>query len=285
MDEMMEMRESSVQDAVSAYLHAIGGHPRLTFEEECALSERAQQGDKSAINELVESNLLLVVSIAKKFVGCGLPLLDLIQEGNIGLMKAAEKYDGSRGFRFSTYATYWIRQTISRALEGSGRAIRIPSNIVELLVRLKHATADLTQKYGRSPTDIELATALNVDLTKVRRALDISQVSASLDTPIDDSGETSMGDLIADPSSLTFYEDLINEANYEIIDSVLLTLGEKERDILKMRFGFGQANQQMTLEEVGKHYDLSKERIRQIENKALRKLRHPARAKMLQEAF
>ena len=276
--------ESVMLDGIKAYLKSIGNHPRLTLEEEQELSRRAKTGDKTAVNKLVESNLLLVVSIAKKYYGCGLPLLDLIQEGNIGLITAANKYDGEKGFRFSTYATYWIRQAISRALGEQSRTIRIPANMIDLLNKIKKATVELTQSLNRQPTDEELAEKLGVEVDKVQAALDIAQVSSSLDTPIDDEGETSMGDLIADTKASNVGDDLIKEANSQIIEGVLSTLSNREAEIIRMRFGIGR-DRPMTLEEVGTHYGLSRERIRQVETKALRKLRNPLRTNMLREAF
>jgi RNA polymerase primary sigma factor len=276
--------ESVMLDGIKAYLKSIGNHPRLTLEEEQELSRRAKTGDKTAVNKLVESNLLLVVSIAKKYYGCGLPLLDLIQEGNIGLITAANKYDGEKGFRFSTYATYWIRQAISRALGEQSRTIRIPANMIDLLNKIKKATVELTQSLNRQPTDEELAEKLGVEVDKVQAALDIAQVSSSLDTPIDDEGETSMGDLIADTKASNVGDDLIKEANSQIVESVLSTLSNREAEIIRMRFGIGR-DRPMTLEEVGTHYGLSRERIRQVETKALRKLRNPLRTNMLREAF
>lgn len=273
-----------VLDGVKAYLKSIGNHPRLTAEQERELSVKALAGDHNAINELVECNLLLVVSVAKKYYGCGLPLLDLIQEGNLGLIKAAEKYDGSKGFRFSTYATYWIRQAISRALGDQSRTIRIPANMVELLSKVKKASAELTQKLGRTPSDKEIAKHLDIEVDKVQAVMDIAQATTSLDTSVDDDGETSMGDLIADHSAENPMTNMVKEANKQIVANILDTLGSREAEILKMRFGI-DAEKAMTLEEVGAHYGLSKERIRQIENKAIRKLRNPVRAKMLKEAM
>ena len=273
-----------VLDGVKAYLKSIGNHPRLTAEQERELSVKALAGDHDAINELVECNLLLVVSIAKKYYGCGMPLLDLIQEGNLGLIKAAEKYDGSKGFRFSTYATYWIRQAISRALGDQSRTIRIPANMVELLSKVKKATAELTQKLNRAPSEKEIAAHMDIELDKVQTVMDLAQATTSLDTPVDDEGETCMGDLIADHGAENPMANIIREANSQIIAAVFDTLGSREAEILKMRFGI-DADKAMTLEEVGQYYGLSKERIRQIENKAIRKLRNPIRAKMLKEAM
>ena len=273
-----------VLDGVKAYLKSIGNYPRLSFDQEKELSAKALNGDRTAINTLVECNLLLVVSIAKKYYGCGLPLLDLIQEGNLGLIKAAEKYDGTRGFRFSTYATYWIRQSISRALGDQSRTIRIPANMVELLSKVKKASADLMQKNTKTPTPKEIAEYLGVELEKVQTIMDIAQAVTSLDTPVDDEGETSMGDLIADTSIDNPLSDMIKEANSQIISAVFDTLTAREAEVLRLRFGI-KTPKAMTLEEVGQHFGLTRERIRQIENKAIRKLRNPVRAKMLREAM
>lgn len=276
--------ESVVLDAVKAYLKSIGNHPRLNADQEKELSAKALQGDQTAIDELVNCNLLLVVSIAKKYYGCGLPLLDLIQEGNIGLITAAKKFDGAKGNRFSTYATYWIRQAISRALSDQSRTIRIPVNMVELLSKVKKASNELTHQLSRQATDKEIADFLDVELDKVQTVLDISQATTSLDTPVDEDGETSMCDLIADHRTETPYGAIEKEANSQIIRAVLDTLSPREAEVLKMRFGI-DADRAMTLEAVGEHYGVTKERIRQIENKAIRKLRNPMRAKMLKEAI
>lgn len=273
-----------VLDAVKAYLKSIGNHPRLSFDQEKELSIKILNGDRQAVNTLVECNLLLVVSIAKRYYGCGLPLLDLIQEGNIGLIKAAEKYDGSKGFRFSTYATYWVRQAISRALGEQSRTIRIPANMIELLSKVKKASGDLAQQLNRMPTEKEIAKYLKIDIEKVQTVMDMAQATTSLDTPVDDDGETSMGDLIADASIENPIAKLIREANSQIIDTVFSTLSDREAQILRMRFGI-DVPKPMTLEEVGEHFSLTRERIRQLENKAIRKLRNPARAKMLREAM
>lgn len=273
-----------VLDGVKAYLKSIGNHPRLNFDQEKELSVKALKGDQDAINELVSCNLLLVVPIAKRYYGCGLPLLDLIQEGNLGLIKAAQKYDGTKGWRFSTYATYWIRQSISRALGDQSRTIRIPANMVELLGKIRKATNELILKNHRQPTDEEIAKYLNEDLEKVQTILDISQAVSSLDVAVDEDGETSVGDLVADHNAESGYGNLVKEANSQIVRAVLDTLPTREGEIMKMRFGIDH-EKAMTLEEVGKVYGITKERIRQIENKAIRKLRHPARARMLKEAM
>ena len=284
LNEELDYDASIVFDGVKAYLKSIGNHPRLTFEEEQELSVKALKGDEKAKNKLVECNLKLVIPIAKRYMGCGLPLLDLIQEGNLGLIKAAEKYDGSKGWRFSTYATYWIRQSISRALGDQSRTIRIPANMVELLSKVKKASSDLIQKLKRQPTEEEIAAALGVEVEKVQTVLDMTQTPTSLDTPIDDDGETTAGDLIADVSIEGPYANLIREANSEIVNTVLATLPKRDAEILRMRFGIDTVKP-MTLEEVGQHYGITRERVRQVENKAIRKLRHPMRAKMLKEAL
>jgi RNA polymerase primary sigma factor len=276
--------DSVVLDGVKAYLKSIGNHPRLSLDQEQELSTRALRGDQAAVNELVECNLLLVVSVAKKYYGCGLPLLDLIQEGNLGLIKAAEKYDGTKGFRFSTYATYWIRQAISRALGDQSRTIRIPANMVELLSKVKKASTELTQILNRQPTDEEIAKHIGADLDKVQTVMDITQAVSSLDVAVDDDGETSVGDLIADSRAENPFNNLAKEANRQIIESVFDTLSNREAEVLRLRFGIG-ADKPMTLEEVGTHFGVTRERIRQIENKAIRKLRHPLRARALKEAM
>ena len=273
-----------VLDGVKAYLKSIGNHPRLNFEQEKELSARALNGDQDAINELVSCNLLLVVPIAKRYYGCGLPLLDLIQEGNLGLITAAKKYDGTKGWRFSTYATYWIRQSISRALGDQSRTIRIPANMVELLGKVRKVSNELTIKLKRQPSDEEIAKYLDEDLDKIQTVLDVSQAVSSLDLSVDEDGETSVGDLVADDRVESGYANLVKEANKQIVDDVLSTLPAREAEILRMRFGINH-EKAMTLEEVGGHYGITKERIRQIENKAIRKLRHPARARMLKEAM
>lgn len=281
---MTETNDIVVLDNIKSYLKSIGNYSRLTFDQEKELSVRALQGDRTAINTLVEHNLLLVVSIAKKYYGCNIPLLDLIQEGNIGLIKAAEKYDGTKGFRFSTYATYWVRQAITRALEDQSRTIRLPANMSELLIKIKKAIGVLTQELERHPDDKEIANYLNVDLDKIQTVLDISQAVTSLDTPVDEDGETSMGDLIPDNNSNSPLDSLLKEANSQIINDVFNTIPEREASILCMRFGIN-VEKPMTLEEVGNHYGLTRERIRQLENKAIRKLRNPIRANILKEAI
>lgn len=279
-----EVSTDFVLDSVKSYLNSISNHPRLTFEDEKELSEKALNGDKKAINKLIECNLLLVVSIAKKYIGCGMPFADLIQEGNLGLMKAARKYDGTKGFRFSTYATFWIKQSISRSLEENSRTIRLPGNTIELLRKVKRASNELSQELGREPSNAEIAERIDVEIEKVQVALEMSQSVSSLDNPVDDSGETCVCDLVADTRVENPLNNIIKEDNNSIVETILNTLGKKEADIIKKRFGIGYVKP-MTLEEIGNEYGVSKERIRQIQDKAMRKLRNPVRANMLKEAI
>ena len=273
---------SAGEDDVRQYLHEIRQYPRLTAEEEREVAMGCAAGDPEAIRTMVNSNLRLVVSIAREYAGRGVALLDLIQEGNLGLITAAKKYDGTKGWRFSTYATYWIRQSISRALGDQSRTIRIPANMVELLGKVRKATNELTIKFKRQPTDEEIAKYLDEDLDKIQTVLDVSQAVSSLDLSVDEDGETSVGDLVADDRVESGYANLVKEANKQIVDDVLGTLPAREAEILRMRFGINQ-EKAMTLEEVGGHYGITKERIRQIEAKALRKLRHPSRSKKLKD--
>jgi RNA polymerase primary sigma factor len=276
--------EVVVLDAMKTYMNQISGHSFLTQDQEKELSVRAMAGDHDAINALVESNLLLVVSIAKRYYGCGLPMLDIIQEGNLGLIKAAEKYDGPKGFRFSTYATYWIRQAISRALNTQSQSIHIPAHVLELLSKIKKAQGVLVQSLNRQPSEEEIAKYLEVDLDKVQTALDMSQTVVSLETPIGDDDEASLGDMIADHHSEDSFAYLFREADNEVLNMVLGTLSDREAKILRMRFGM-ETGQSMTLEDIGTEFGVTRERIRQIEGRALRKLRHPSRAKILQELY
>lgn len=273
-----------VGDSVKLYLQQISDIPLLSFDEEKALAARISAGDTEAANTLVEHNLRLVVSIAKKYMGCGLSLLDLIQEGNIGLIKAAEKYDAAKGFRFSTYATWWIRQTISRALSDQSRAIRIPANVAELTGKIKKVSNTLTQKLGRAPTEEEIADTIGIEVDKVRVALDMSQAVSSLDVAVGDDDDTTVGDLQPDNHAENPMTKLIAEANREIIETVFATLSDREAKVLRLRFGL-DSDQPRTLEQVGQELGVTRERIRQIETKALRKMRNPLRMRMLKEAM
>lgn len=273
-----------VGDSVKLYLQQISDIPLLSFDEEKTLATRIATGDTEATNTLVEHNLRLVVSIAKKYMGCGLSLLDLIQEGNIGLIKAAEKYDAAKGFRFSTYATWWIRQTISRALSDQSRAIRIPANVAELTGKIKKVSNTLTQKLGRAPTEEEIADAIGIEVDKVRVAMDMSQAVSSLDVAVGDDDDTTVGDLQPDNHAENPMTKLVAEANREIIETVFATLSDREAKVLRLRFGL-DSDQPRTLEQVGQELGVTRERIRQIETKALRKMRNPLRMRMLKEAM
>lgn len=271
-------------DSVKVYLQQISNIPILTPEEEKELAAKIAKGDQAAVTTLVEHNLKLVVSIAKKYCGCGIPFLDLIQEGNIGLIKAAEKYDVSKGFKFSTYATWWVRQTISRALAEQTNIIHIPANIVELISKIKRTSNELFLATGVQPTELELSEKLNVDIDKINLAKSVSHSVTSLDTPIGEDDDDTIGDLIADEIENTGLDNLIQESNRAVIEQVFSTLSLREAKILKMRFGF-DGKEPKTLEEIGSYYGLTRERIRQLELKALRKLRHPLRMNLLREAL
>ncbi len=273
-----------VGDSTRYYLKEIGKIPLLTFEEERALANRIAAGDEEAVDTMVMHNLRLVVSIAKKYTGCGLSLLDLIQEGNTGLIEAAHKYDVNKGFRFSTYATWWVRQKIGRALSDQSRSIRIPAHIAELVSRIKKVTGTLIQKLGRTPTEEELAEVLGVEVDKVKVALDMSQAVSSLDVPVGDDDETTVGDLQADHGAQNPMTSLIAEANKQVIESVLATLNEREANVLRLRFGM-ESDHAHTLEEIGEKMGVTRERVRQIEVKALRKMRNPLRMNILKEAM
>ena len=273
-----------VGDSTRFYLKEISKIPLLTYEEEKNLALRIKDGDQKAADILVEHNLRLVVSIAKHYTGCGLSLLDLIQEGNVGLIEAAKKYDVDKGFRFSTYATWWVRQKIGRALSDQSRSIRVPAHIAELVSKIKKLMGTMTQELGRTPTEEEIAKKLNVEVDKVKVALDMSQAVSSLDIPVGEDEETTIGDLQADPSVKNLMTNLIDEANRQIIETVFATLNEREANVLRLRFGM-DVNHAYTLEEVGSELGITRERVRQIEVRALRKMRNPVRMNILREAL
>lgn len=267
-------------DPVKQYLKEIGNFPLLTLEEEVSLAKKIESGDEVAKQTLAESNLRLVVSIAKRYVGRGLSFLDLIQEGNLGLIKAVDKFDYNKGYKFSTYATWWIRQAITRSIADQSRTIRIPVHMSEVINKTYRVSRSLMQELGREPTEQELADALNLPIEKVREVLKVSADPISLDTPIGEEDDSHLGDFIRD-DTVTGPEDAASYSMLqEQIGKLLDTLTEREQRVLILRFGLKDGRSR-TLEEVGKEFNVTRERIRQIEAKALRKLRHPSRARML----
>lgn len=274
--------KSVIDDPVKFYLKDIGRVPLLTAEEEIELAVRIANNDREAKDKLTKANLRLVVSIAKRYVGRGMMFLDLIQEGNLGLIKAVDKFDHTKGFKFSTYATWWIRQAITRAIADQGRTIRIPVHMVETINKVKKASNVLLHRNGKDPTPAEIAEELDMPIEKVREILRISQEPVSLETPIGEEEDSHLGDFIpdedapspADAAAISFIKTKINE--------VLETLTPREAEVLRLRFGLRHGTPQ-TLEEVGKEFNVTRERIRQIEAKALRKLRHPSRSKHLKD--
>ena len=269
-------------DPVRQYLREIGKVPLLDAEEEVELAKRYEKKERKAKDKLTESNLRLVVSIAKKYIGRGLSLLDLIQEGNQGLIRAVEKYDWRRGFKFSTYATWWIRQAITRAIADQARTIRIPVHMVETINKLYRTSRRLMQELGREPTPDEIGEILEIDGERVREIFKIAQEVTSLEAPVGEDKESFLGDFIPDESQLSPVDQASNQLLKNHLDEVLATLSDREAKVLKLRFGL-EGNKQMTLEEVGKVFGVTRERIRQIEAKALRKLKHPSRRKKLQD--
>lgn len=279
---LAKLEGSQSTDPVRQYLREIGKVPLLVAEEEIELAKRYEKGDKKAKSKLTESNLRLVVSIAKKYIGRGLSLLDLIQEGNQGLIRAVEKYDWRRGYKFSTYATWWIRQAITRAIADQARTIRIPVHMVETINKLYRVSRRLMQELGREPTPEEIGEELEIEPDRVREIFKIAQEVTSLETPVGDDKESFLGDFIPDEGQLSPVDQASKQLLKDHLDEVLHTLSEREGRVLKLRFGL-EGNKQMTLEEVGKVFGVTRERIRQIEAKALRKLKHPSRRKKLQD--
>lgn len=269
-------------DPVRQYLREIGRVPLLDAEQEVELAKRYEKNEKRAKDKLTESNLRLVVSIAKKYIGRGLSLLDLIQEGNQGLIRAVEKYDWRKGFKFSTYATWWIRQAITRAIADQARTIRIPVHMVETINKLYRTSRRLMQELGREPTPEEIGEELEIDADRVREIFKIAQEVTSLEAPVGEDGESMLGDFIPDEGQPSPVDAASKQLLKNHLDEVLATLSDREARVLKLRFGL-EGNKQMTLEEVGKVFGVTRERIRQIEAKALRKLKHPSRRKKLQD--
>jgi len=282
LESLSKMEETEVNDPVRMYLKEIGRIPLLKREEEISLAQGVERGNLDSKAKLTKSNLRLVVSIAKKYMGRGMSFLDLIQEGNKGLIRAVEKYDWTKGFKFSTYATWWIRQAITRAIADQARTIRIPVHMVETINKLIRTQRKLMQDLGREPTDEEVAAELETDAEKVREILKIAQKTTSLETPIGDDEDSLLGDFIPDERQATPYEATSKQLMHENLEDALGSLTERESKVLRMRFGL-DGSKPLTLEEVGKVFGVTRERIRQIESKALRKLRHPSRRRKLQD--
>ena len=277
-----DVENAKLDDPVRMYLKEIGRIKLLTPEEEQEIAKKMAEGDEDARKRMSEANLRLVVSIAKRYVGRGMQLLDLIQEGNLGLMTAVEKFDYTKGYKFSTYATWWIRQSITRAIADQARTIRIPVHMVETINRVLRTSHSMVQKLGREPTTKEIADELHIEESKVEEVLKIAQEPVSLETPIGEEEDSHLGDFIQDDEASQPSEEASYTLLREQLEEVLSTLTPREEQVLRMRFGLTDGKPH-TLEEVGKEFDVTRERIRQIESKALRKLRHPSRSKKLRD--
>lgn len=282
LEELSNSKDVKISDPVRMYLKEIGRINLLSSDEEFEYARLAEEGDEYAKKMLAESNLRLVVSIAKRYVGRGMLFLDLIQEGNIGLMKAVDKFDPDKGYKFSTYATWWIRQAITRAIADQARTIRIPVHMVETINKLARIQRQLTQELNREPTEEEIAKKIGLSVDKVREVYKISQDPVSLETPIGEEDDSHLGDFIKDERTMSPEEYATIEMLKEELSGVLLTLTEREEKVLRLRFGLDDG-QCRTLEEVGQVFNVTRERIRQIEAKALRKLRHPSRSRRLKD--
>jgi len=278
------IHEGGVSDPVRMYLKEIGRTPLLKFADEISLAKSYEKGERWAKQKLIESNLRLVVSIAKKYIGRGLSLLDLIQEGNQGLIRAVEKYDWRKGYKFSTYATWWIRQAITRAIADQARTIRIPVHMIETINKLIRTSRYLVQELGRDPSPEEIAERMDYPVEKVKKVLKIAKEPISLETPIGDEEDSNLGDFIEDKKATAPAEEVVSTKLSEQIAKVLADLTPREEQVLRKRFGIGEKSDH-TLEEVGKLFNVTRERIRQIEAKALRKMRHPVRSSVLRSYF
>ena len=281
--DLLKMAESmDVDEPIKMYLREIGQIPLLSYEEEIDYAQRVLNGEEEAKQKLIESNLRLVVSIAKKHTNRGLKMLDLIQEGNMGIMKAVEKFEYEKGFKFSTYATWWIRQAITRAIADQGRTIRIPVHMIETINKIKKESRIILQETGKEPTAEELATKLELPVEKVKSILEMNQDPISLETPVGSEEDSELGDFVEDDKFSNPYDATTRVLLKEQLNDVLKTLNEREEMVLRYRYGLDDGSQK-TLEEVGKIFNVTRERIRQIEVKALRKLRHPSRRKKLED--